>query len=220
MRAAEGPPWAARRTRSGRTRRTASGVWRWRGSPLCRPTDLVEAWVALVALLLIAFAAPAAGLAVGLRANASLQHAVRVQQQERHATTGVVVRPLRAPRADGGDGTGAGYAGPVGVLARWTAYDGSRHTGEATTLRRAAQPGDTFPLWTDDRGRIVNRPVDPATAAAQAALTGCGTAALVGGLAHGAGLLVVRRLVQRRYERLDREWAEVGPEWGRTGAGG
>ncbi|MGW7413989.1 Rv1733c family protein [Streptomyces sp. NPDC054863] len=220
MHAAEGPSRAARRTRSDRRHWTASGVWRWRDSPLRRGTDLVEAWVALGALLLIVFAAPAAGLAVGLRANASLQHAVRVQQQERHATTGLVLRPLREQRTYGEAEAGAGYPGPVGVLARWTAYDGSRHTGRATTARRTADPGDTFPLWTDDRGRIVNRPVDASTAAVQAALTGIGAAALAGGLAHGARLLVVRRLVQRRYEHLDRAWAKAGPEWGRTGAGG
>ncbi|MEU8888536.1 hypothetical protein [Streptomyces sp. NPDC048442] len=218
MRAAKGPSRAAQRTRSARRRGTASGVWRWRDSPLCRSTDLAEAWVALAALLLIAVAAPAAGLAAGLRANASLQHAVRVQQQERHKTTGVVLRPLREQLTEAK--AGAAYPGPVGVLARWTAHDGSRHTGRATTLRKAAAPGDTFPLWTDGRGRIVNRPVDASTAAVQAALTGLGAAALTGGLAHCAGLLVVRRLVQRRYERLDRAWAKVGPEWGRTGAGG
>ncbi|MFJ6698990.1 hypothetical protein ACIQM4_23315 [Streptomyces sp. NPDC091272] len=220
MRAAEEPSRAAERMWSARRRRTASGVWRWRDSPLRRGTDLVEAWAALVALLLIVLAAPAAGLAVGLRTNASLQHAARVQHHERHETQGVVLRPLRERRADGGAGTSTGYAGPVGVLARWTAHDGTRHTGRATTLNRAADPGDTFPMWTDGHGRIVNRPLDASTAAAQAALTGLGAAATVAALAHCARLLVVRRLMQRRYERLDRAWAKVGPEWGRTGAGG
>ncbi|CAM5502325.1 hypothetical protein SSPIM334S_07791 [Streptomyces spiroverticillatus] len=203
-----------------RRRRTASGVWRWRHSPLCRPTDLAEAWVALVALVLIAVVAPATGLVTGLRANSALQQEVVQQQRERHETTGVVLRPVREVRHSGDAEVGAGYAGPVTVQASWTAYDGSKHSGPASTIRRSAQPGDTFPLWTDDRGRIVNRPVDASTAVAQAALTGFGTFAVLCGLAHCVRLLVVRRLMHRRYERLDRAWSKVGPEWGRTGTGG
>ncbi|MFI5804751.1 hypothetical protein [Streptomyces sp. NPDC051561] len=218
MRAADEP------VRNGRERPpgtgTASGVWRWRHSPLCRPTDRAEAWVALFAVLVIALAAPVLGLLAGLRADTSLQHQVRLQQQHRHEARGVVLRTLRdqARRAD--DGAGTGYAGPVSVMARWTAYDGVEHTGRATTVRGAADPGDTFRVWTDDRGRITGRPADTATATTQAALTGFGAAALLAGLAHGSRLLVVRRLTQRRYARLDRAWAKVGPEWGRTGTGG
>ncbi|MCX5207108.1 hypothetical protein OG897_37600 [Streptomyces sp. NBC_00237] len=223
MRAADGPQGpstGSERAATGRGRRTASGVWRWRHSSLRRTTDLVEAWVALAALLLIAVASPATGLAVGLRVNASLQHQVAQQHEERHETTGVVLRPVRATRTTGDAEVGAGYAGPVVVLARWTAHDGSKHTGRASTVLRAAEPGDTFPLWTDDAGRIVNRPVDARTATAQAALSGFGAFAVLASVAHCARLLVVRRLMQRRYARLDRAWARVGPEWGRTGAGG
>ncbi|MFJ2742413.1 hypothetical protein ACIO3O_22430 [Streptomyces sp. NPDC087440] len=195
-------------------------MWRWRHNPLCRRTDRAEAWVALLALVLIAFLAPAAGLVAGLRTNSALQHEVVQQHRERHGTTGTVLRPVREVRRSGDAEAGAGYAGPVTVLARWTAYDGSKHTGRASTVRRSAEPGDTFPLWTDDRGRIVNRPVDASTATAQAVLMGFGAFAVLAGLAHCVRLLVVRRLMHRRYERLDRAWAKVGPEWGRTGAGG
>ncbi|MFF0744684.1 hypothetical protein ACFYVL_30220 [Streptomyces sp. NPDC004111] len=218
MRGAERPVRDGRGHGAGRG--TASGVWRWRGSPLCRPTDRAEAWVALVAVLVIVLVAPLAGLFVGLRADARLQHEVRVQHRERHATTGVVLRAVRERTADGGVAVSTGYPGPVSVLARWTGHDGREHTGRATTLRRAAEAGDTVPLWTDDRGRLVNRPVDSGTAAAQAALIGLGAAVVPAALAHGARRLVVRRLARRRYARLDREWAEVGPEWGRTGTGG
>lgn len=194
-------------------------MWRWRGSPLCRPTDRVEAWVALAAVVLIAFVAPVAGLTAGVRTDASLQREVRLQHAQRHGTTAVVLKSARELRT-GGEEAGSGYPGPATVLASWTAYDGSRHTGRTTTLRRVAEPGDTFPLWTDDRGRIVNRPVDAAAARARAALTGFGAAVLVAALAHSGRRLVVRRLTRQRYELLDRTWAKVGPEWGRTGAGG
>jgi hypothetical protein len=42
-----------------------SGLWRWRGNPLRRTTDLVESWVALAALLLCLVAAPVIGAFAG-----------------------------------------------------------------------------------------------------------------------------------------------------------
>ncbi|CAM5252441.1 hypothetical protein SVIOM342S_03746 [Streptomyces violaceorubidus] len=45
--------------------RAISGLWRWRGNPLCRASDLAEAWVALTALLLTVFVAPLTGVLVG-----------------------------------------------------------------------------------------------------------------------------------------------------------
>jgi hypothetical protein len=41
------------------------GLWRWRRNPLRRATDLVEAWLALVVLLLVLVAAPVIGSLVG-----------------------------------------------------------------------------------------------------------------------------------------------------------
>lgn len=38
-----------------------SGIRRWRGNPVCRPTDRHEAWVALAALLMIFLGAPVLG---------------------------------------------------------------------------------------------------------------------------------------------------------------
>lgn len=78
-----------------RTVRAVSGVWRWRHNPLRRATDRREAWVALVALLLMVLAAPALGWLCGALTDDVLQQSVRFQQTQRHATTAVVVR--RAP---------------------------------------------------------------------------------------------------------------------------
>jgi len=57
--------------------RAVTGLWRWRRNPLCRATDLAEAWVALVALVLIAVVAPVTGALVGAAADGSLQQAAR-----------------------------------------------------------------------------------------------------------------------------------------------
>jgi hypothetical protein len=79
--------------------------------------------------------------------------------------------------------------------------------------------GDTFTLWTDRAGRIVNRPLDAATVQVHAALAGFGAALASAGLIECVRRLVVWRLMRRRFERLDRAWAKAGPDWGRMGAG-
>ncbi|MFE6223972.1 hypothetical protein [Streptomyces sp. NPDC057854] len=200
--------------------RAATGLWRWRHNPLRRTTDLVEAWVALVAAVLLCVAVPVAGWTAGSSAQHSLQRAVHAQQQGRVPTTARVLGPAPAPPgASVSDRNAAEQRFRRAVTARWTAPDGTSRTGTVTTSRADADPGDTFPLWTDRAGRPVNAPLAGDTARAHAFVAGL-TAALLAGL--GVELLrrlVMRRLVMRRHARLDRAWATVGPDWGRTGAG-
>ncbi|MEU7120146.1 Rv1733c family protein [Streptomyces zaomyceticus] len=200
--------------------RAAIGLWRWRHNPLRRTTDLVEAWVAFVALALLCLVAPLTGWAAGASAHGSLQRAVRTQQEQRVPTTARVVRP--ADRPAGGPST-AEAAGEErlrrSVLARWTAPDGSARTGTVTTARRQSAPGSTFPLWTDRHGRPVAPPMNADTALAHAVVAGLTAALLAGLLVETVRRLAVRRLVLTRYARLDRAWAATGPDWGRTGTG-
>ncbi|MFF9864629.1 hypothetical protein ACF1G0_04265 [Streptomyces sp. NPDC013953] len=197
------------------------GLWRWRHNPLCRATDLVEAWVAFAALVLVCLAAPAAGWLTGAATHASLQQTARLQQAHRHPVTAEVLGPAR-----GRDGVprdpdaSADHRMRKPVRAGWTAPDGTLRTGTVSVARQNAQPGDTVRIWTDDRGRPVNRPMDASTAREHAALAGAGVAVASAALVEGVRRLVVRQLTQRRYARLDREWARTGPDWGRTGAAG
>jgi hypothetical protein len=105
------------------------------------------------------------------------------------------------------------------VPAQWTGPDGTLHTGALTTARHDSAPGDTFRIWTDGRGRPVDPPMTEETALDHAVLAGIGTLLLSAGLVEGVRRVVVWRLMQRRYARLDRAWAQAGPDWGRTGAG-
>ncbi|MFI8419849.1 hypothetical protein [Streptomyces sp. NPDC085479] len=200
--------------------RAITGLWRWRRNPLRRTTDLVEAWVALTAVVVLCVAVPLAGWAAGSSAQASLQRAVHAQQQGRIETTARVLRPAPTPPgATGSGGQTAEQRFRRAVVARWTAPDGTSRTGTVTTSRASATPGDTFPLWTDRDGRAVPAPLARDTARAHAFVAGL-TAAVLAGL--GVELvrrLVMRRLTFRRYARLDRAWASVGPDWGRTGTG-
>ncbi|MFI1393763.1 hypothetical protein [Streptomyces sp. NPDC020681] len=200
--------------------RTAAGVWRWRRNPLRRATDLAEAWVALVAALLLVTAAPAIGWIAGSLTDESLRQSVRVQRQQRHPVTATVLKPAPKPRPGAYDPeSSATRERRRAVVAKWRAPDGSRHTGAVSTELRTVRPGDTFTVWTDAAGRVVGRPMDAATAQVHAVLAGIGAAFASAGIFEGARRLIVWRLVRRRYARWDRAWAAAGPDWGRTGAG-
>ncbi|MFC5801834.1 hypothetical protein [Streptomyces formicae] len=199
---------------------TINGLWRWRHNPLRRATDLVEAWAALAALVLLAVAVPAVGWICGGLTDDALRESVRAQRAERHLTTARVLRTAPHPEQTVAEPEASTEQRiRRAVVAEWTSADGSRRSGTVTTHVRTADPGDTFRIWTDGRGRAVSRPLDHDTARTHAVLAGLAAAAVAAGSVEGARRLFVRQLMQRRYEQLDRAWAKAGPDWGRTGAG-
>ncbi|MFD0250022.1 hypothetical protein ACFVGX_03835 [Streptomyces sp. NPDC127113] len=198
--------------------RAIRGLWRWRRNPLCRATDLAEAWVALAGLLLILSLAPLLGVLAGGAAQDTLQRSVREQHESRHRVTAVVVRPLERSTLSV-DPEGAGESLRSRVLADWTGPDGSRHEGSVTVGIDDPDSGDRFGLWTDERGRAVARPLDGATAATHAVLAGIGAAVAAAVLVEASRRIAVWRMVRGRYARWEREWERAGPDWGRTGTG-
>ncbi|WP_329055325.1 hypothetical protein OG873_38960 [Streptomyces violaceus] len=199
--------------------RAISGLWRWRRNPLCRATDLAEAWVALAALLLILLVAPVAGFLVGGAAQDTLQQSVRTQHEARRLVTATVVRKLDPSPLDAAPETSTGRDLRNRVLADWTAPDGTAHQGPVLAGLKDPQQGDRFRIWTDRHGRMVARPLDSATASTHAVLGGMGAALAAGGLVEGGRRLIVWRMVRRRYARWDQAWDKAGPDWGRTGTG-
>lgn len=201
--------------------RTVLGVWRWRRNPLRRPTDLFEAWVAFAALACVLLVAPAIGCAAGLRVDGTLQRAAREQRQERYLVPAVVVRPKPDPvvGADADPATPRQAPQRSQIVASWTAPDGSSHQGTVPAAEEPPRPGDRFRIWTDTHGRLVGQPLDPSAASLHAGLAGLAAALGIAALVETVRRLVVRRLMHRRYIRLDRAWAAAGPDWGRAGAG-
>ncbi|MGZ9929276.1 Rv1733c family protein [Streptomyces sp. NC-S4] len=203
--------------------RTALGVWRWRRNPLRRPTDLFEAWVAFAALVCVLVVAPAIGWVAGLRVDGTLQQAAHQQQQERHLVPAVVLRPASesAAAASASADASAQRTAPhrTQIVAAWTAPDGSSHQGTVPAAEEPPRPGERFRIWTDARGRLVGQPLDPSSAVFHAGMAGLAAAICVATLVETVRRLVVRRLMHRRYIRLDRAWAATGPDWGRAGAG-
>ncbi|MGW1541624.1 Rv1733c family protein [Streptomyces sp. NPDC002309] len=194
------------------------GLWRWRHNPLCRTTDLREAWVALAALLFVFLVAPVIGAVAGSAAQDALHRSVREQEESRHLVTATVIRELERPTLAADPETAAADTG-TWVRAHWTAPDGTERHGPVAARLTDPAPGDRFTFWADEQGRAVARPLDPATATTHAVLAGFGAALLTLCVIEGGRRLVVWRMVLRRYARWDQEWDRVGPDWGRTGTG-
>jgi hypothetical protein len=199
--------------------RAIGGLWRWRHNPLRRTSDLVEAWVALVALLLILAVAPVIGSLVGGVAQDALQQSVRDQRAARHPVTATVVRKLNRSPLDTDPESSSARDLRSRVLADWTAPDGSGHRSAALADLKSPHRGDHFKIWTDLHGQIVARPLDSTTATTHAVLAGFGAAMLTAGAVEGGRRLIVWRMVRRRYSRWDQAWDRAGPDWGRTGTG-
>lgn len=199
--------------------RVIAGLWRWRDNPLRRTTDVVEGWTGLLAVVLVVLLTPLAGVLVGTRTGDALQQTVRAQQQDRHRVTATVLRPAGSARFDTDPESSNGRVGDVRVFASWTGPDGMRHKGEAVAALSRPHAGDLFPVWTDDRGRLMDRPLDTATAQAHAVLAGIGAATATAGLLEGLRRLLMWRLHRQRLAAWQRDWARVGPDWGRAGAG-
>ncbi|WP_299541557.1 hypothetical protein [uncultured Streptomyces sp.] len=198
--------------------RTVLGVWRWRHNPLRRATDRHEAWLALVALLLMVCVAPVAAWRAGAATDAVLLDAVRAQRLHRHLVPGVVVSRAR-PAGFAGDPEAGATAVTSTVVARWKTPDGSTRTGTVPTGSAPRTPGSRIAVWTDDRGAPAVRPMDAPTAHTHAVLAGLGALLLTAGGVEAGRRLLLRGMVRRRHERLDRAWASVGPDWGRAGTG-
>lgn len=91
--------------------------------------------------------------------------------------------------------------------------------GNGAAAEEPPRPGERFRIWTDAGGRVVGQPLDPSAAVFHAGMAGLAAAICVATLVETVRRLVVRRLMHRRYIRLDRAWAAAGPDWGRAGAG-
>lgn len=199
--------------------RAISGLWRWRRNPLRRGTDLAEAWVGLVALVMILVAGPVIGAFAGGAAQDALQRSARAQRESRELVTATVVRKLNRSPLDADPETSSGRDLRSRVLADWTAPDGTTHEGKVLAELQSPHRGDRFSIWTDLHGRIAARPLDSATATTHAVLAGTGAALLTAGLIEGGRRFAVWRMVRRRYDRWDQAWDRAGPDWGRTGTG-
>ncbi|MGQ4390231.1 Rv1733c family protein [Streptomyces sp. SAS_270] len=193
--------------------RTRVRGWRWRRNSLRRRSDVVEACTVTVIAMLLLVGAPLATVAAGWWAHDATEAKAAAQRAERHRMHAVVVEdaPPAVPTTPGGK------EHMYWVKVRWTMPGEGPRTGSARvpagTLR-----GESAGVWVDTRGRSVGPPLN-GTAVWQHTVT---TGALTGGCVAAVVLVthfLVRRIAGRhRLAEWEREWARMGPEWGRRTA--
>ncbi|MBM9507430.1 Rv1733c family protein [Actinacidiphila acididurans] len=198
----------------GRREGTGKLGWRWRRNPLRRRSDLVEAWLGLVTVVVLCLL-PLFGWWAGQAVDRALQRVVRSQRSERTLVTAHLVPP------PGGHGSSSGADSDPRhrERLRWTAPDHSVHTA-AVPVDLEVWQSDRIMLWTDDKGALVPPPLDAATATTHSVLAGTAAATSAAGLVLISRRVVLWRLMRRRMASWEREWARVGQDWGRAGAGG
>ncbi|GGU91637.1 hypothetical protein GCM10010211_68040 [Streptomyces albospinus] len=173
----------------------------WRHDPLRRGTDVAQSWMALVTGLLIAVAAPAAGVVAGQAVDSASQQ----QRAEWHRVTAVVTEePPTQVGGDRGDGAGA----RVFATVRWTAPDRTVRKGE-TLVSPGVRAGDRATVWLDRRGALVRDPGDPVNTVAMSIAAGTVAASTTGLLLFAVDRAGVRLLDHRRQAQWEKEWAEL-----------
>ncbi|MFF7967905.1 hypothetical protein ACFZC3_21455 [Streptomyces sp. NPDC007903] len=180
-------------------------LWRWRRSPLRRRADVVEGWVLVGAWLLTLLAGAVAGLVTARAVGHSLA-------QERAATRPMVAYVVA--HAPGRSGARSSSGEQVWAEVRWTAADGSPRTGQVRVTPGAAT-GAPVAIWTDERGRLANRPATPTEAAVRAAFIGTLAGAAAAAVPFAASRFLLARLERHRLSLWDAEWSRLGPQWGR-----
>ncbi|WP_229859937.1 Rv1733c family protein [Streptomyces anandii] len=189
------------RTRSARKARGRVWLWRWRGNPLRRHDDVVEAWLLLVMWAVILVGGALAGTLAARAADQEFAH----QRADRHPVAAVLVTDV-PQTANGGDA----YRAPAKV--RWTAPDGTARTGRAL-VETGLQSGTKVTVWQNGRGTLTTQPPGPTEARVEAALFGASAALALAGLVYGGTALARWRLDRHRYEQWGAEWDLIGPRW-------
>ncbi|MEU9451207.1 hypothetical protein [Streptomyces sp. NPDC048277] len=194
---------------AGRSRRSWSRLsrgclWRWRRNPLRRHGDVVEAWIVLAVWALALVGGALAGWAAG--------GAVDQRFADRRAGVHAMAAELTENATDGSL-IASGYdVGKAWVTVRWTAADGSAHTGRAKALPTATA-GSRLQVWADRNERLVSAPPSIAESTFSAVMGGALAAQLTGTAVWGAGWLLRRRIFEQRLADWDAEWQRVGPQW-------
>jgi hypothetical protein len=182
-------------------------LWRWRRNPLKRRADAVEAWVVLGAWLLTVLA----GVLAGLTATRSVEDGLARERVEWHQ---VEARLTEKAPGTASDHSGTSSGDQVWGNVRWSAPDGTTHTGQVR-VRPGSGAGTEVPVWTDPQGHLVSKPATVEQAQLRASLIGVLVGVSAAVVPFVGGRLLCGRLERRRMSQWDTEWARFGPLWGR-----
>ncbi|WP_105967649.1 Rv1733c family protein [Streptomyces geranii] len=178
-------------------------LWRWRGNPLRRRNDIVEAWIVPAVWTVFVVGGTIAGLVTDHAADEVFAR----QRAERQAVRAVLLEdvPVNVTAV-------RGKADRRMTSVRWTASDGSARTGR-TMVDIGLEAGSRVTVWQDGQGRLTAAPRSSTEAAVHSGFLGVTAAAGIAGLVFGAGAVARWRLDRRRVDEWGREWDQVGPRW-------
>ncbi|MFI9724504.1 hypothetical protein ACIHFE_33565 [Streptomyces sp. NPDC052396] len=185
---------------------TLTGRWRWRSSPLLRPSDIAERWIRVATVLLMAVLAPVAGT----MAAHGVETGMSREGRDWHPATATLVTdaaPVVADRTPGAETVTT--QAPV----RW---DAPGHTTRSAVVQvpQGAKAGSTVRVWVDARGLPHHRPPSASQTDTEGGVTGAGVAGGICLLLLGARLVTVRVTLDRWRDRAwEREWSQVEPLW-------
>lgn len=185
-----------------RAARAVRGLWPDR-NPLRRTMDRVEAVV--VGGLVVAFlaGAPLAAVAARHAAYSIGSRTAHAQQAAWHQVPAVLLTAAPTSRYGHYQAT---------VRARWTAPDGTRHTGPIP-VPLDATAGRTVMVWVDTAGRLTMPPLQLSQVRGQAALATMLTPLVVGFILLCTGALAHSVLGRRRLAAWDADWQATEPQW-------
>ncbi|MGW0509208.1 Rv1733c family protein [Streptomyces olivaceoviridis] len=182
---------------------------RLRRNPLCRRTDLVQAWTGLGLLLAALAATPAAMVLAGDAAHRHYARTARHQAATRHHTTAILLQDARRhPEPGSAEARKTRYPAEV----RFT--DAHGHTRTATAeVQPALTKGSAVRVWVGADGTITDPPLSPgeirSRAMGSAIIAALGVHATAAA-AHAAACRVIQR---RNLAAWDTAWARTAPRW-------
>jgi hypothetical protein len=184
--------------------RVARSLWPDR-NPLRRTLDRVEG--VIVGGLAVAFlaGAPLAAVAAGHVAYSYGARTVAVQRASWHRVPAVLLATAPAT----GD---TGYL--PGVPARWSAPNGTRHTG-SVPVPPGAVAGDTVMVWVDATGQQTGPPLQLSQVRSQAVIAAVLAPIVLGMIVLYTGQVAHYLLGRRRLAAWEAEWRAIGPQWTR-----
>jgi hypothetical protein len=172
-------------------------------NPLRRAVDRAEAGIMAGLLAVFLAGVPPAGLAA---AQWSYAAALRVEHAQESAWHQIPAVLLATAPAVGWDGNKAQ------VHARWTARDGTQHSGDVPAPAGAAA-GRTVLVWADASGRLTGPPLRHNQVLGQAVFVTLLTPPAVGILLLGGWMIAHRMLQRRRLDAWAVDWRMTAPQW-------
>ncbi len=193
-----------RAPRPARARSLVRGLWPDH-NPLRRASDRFEAATVACLLVLFLIGAPLLGLLAWQWAAGTGARVEQAQHAARYRVSAVLLA----------DASYQAYAwSETSVRARWTAPDGTVHTGLVDALV-GQRRGSTVAVWTDRSGRVLAPPIRPDQVTSQAILAAVVAPLVLGIVLISAGALTRRALDRHRMAAWDADWRVTGPQWSR-----